>query len=80
MNNFRIFLVCFKNISYLCPRLSQSERAGQVKDIDGILRPTKPFVGLAKGKGVNGRYYSVPSNFANLNLCTEVVQRERLRG
>ena len=37
----------------------------------GILRPTKPFVGLVKGKGVYGRYHSVPSNFANLNLCTE---------
>jgi len=33
-------------------------------NIDGILRPTKPFVGLAKGKGVYGRYHSVLSNFA----------------
>ena len=30
-----------------------------------------PFVGQAKGKGVYGRYHSVPSNFATLNLCTE---------
>ncbi len=29
-------------------------RAGQ--DIDGILRSTKPFVGLTEGKGVYGRY------------------------
>ena len=45
------------------------DRAGQ--DIDGIRRLTKPFVGLAKGKGVYGRYCSVTSNFATLNLHTE---------
>jgi hypothetical protein len=38
------------------------DRAGQ--DIDGIQRPTMPFVGQAKGKGVYGRYHSVISNFA----------------
>ena len=27
--------------------------------------------GFAKGKGVYGRYHSVTSNLASLNLCTE---------
>ena len=36
----------------------------KVKDIDGILRPTMLFVGQVEGKGVNGRYHSVLSNFA----------------
>ena len=37
--------------SYICARLSQPIAAGRVKtNIDGILRPTKPFVGLADGK------------------------------
>ena len=40
------------------------DRAG--RDIDGIQRPTMPFVGQAKGKGVYGRYHSVISNFATL--------------
>ncbi len=40
------------------------------KYIDGILRPTMPFVGQAEGKGVYGRYCSVTSNFATLNLHT----------
>ena len=44
-------------------------------DIDGILRPTMPFVGQTKGKGVYGRYHSVLSNFATLILRTEVMQR-----
>jgi hypothetical protein len=44
-------------------------------DIDGILKPTKLFVGLAEGKGVYERYHSVTSNLASLNLCTEVMQR-----
>jgi hypothetical protein len=38
------------------------DRAG--RDIDGIQRPTMPFVGQAKGKGVYGRYHSVISIFA----------------
>ena len=45
-------------------------------NIDGILRPTMPFVGQAKGKG---RFLNVTclwfSNFANLNLSTAVMQR-----
>jgi hypothetical protein len=43
-------------------------RAGQ--NIDGIHRPTMPFVGQADGKGVYERYHSVSSNFANLNSYT----------
>lgn len=43
-------------------------RAGH--DIDGILRPTKPFVGQAEGKGVYKRYHSVHSNFATLKHFT----------
>ena len=39
-----------------------------------------PFVGQANGKGVYKRYHSVPSNFANLNLCTEDNATGRLRG
>ena len=53
---------------YLC---SVTQRAAasrgllrRVADIDGILRPTKPFVGQAEGKGVYERYHSVLSNFA----------------
>ena len=45
------------------------------QDIDGILRPTMPFVGQAKGKGVYERYHSVHSNFAHLNHFTEVMQQ-----
>ena len=50
--------------------------AGRVKDIDGILMPTKPFVGLAKGEGRFRTLLSVLSNFANLILYTEVMQRD----
>ena len=40
-----------------------------------------PFVGQAEGKGVYERYHSVPSNFANLNLCTGGNRNgKRLRG
>ena len=49
-------------------------------DIDGILRSTKPFVGLAKGKGRFRTLLSVYSNFANLNHRTEVMQLKRPRG
>ena len=49
------------------------DRAGH--NIDGIQRPTLPFVGQAEGKGVYGRYHSVLSNFAPLILRTEIMQR-----
>ena len=45
------------------------------QDIEEILRPTMLFVGQAEGKGVNGRYRSVTSNFATLNPYIEVMQR-----
>ena len=74
------FSCLFQNYFLSLPRLGQSARAGQVKDIDGILRPTKPFVGLVKGKGRFRTLLSVCSNFATLNLCTEVMQLKRPRG
>ena len=45
-----------------------------------LLRPTKPFVGLAEGKGVYGRYHSAFVKLRKLELRTEVMQRKRLRG
>ena len=49
-------------------------------NIDGIQRPTKPFVGLAEGKGRFRTLLLVYSNFATLNPHTEVMQLKRLRG
>ena len=49
-------------------------------DIEKILRPTMPFVGQVKGKGVYGRYHSVHSNFATLKHFTEDNATRRLRG
>ena len=74
-NNMKKVIICLVESSYICNRPSQSikDRAG--RDIDGIQRPTMPFVGQAKGKGVYGRYHSVCSNFATLILCTEIMQR-----
>ena len=46
-----------------------------LKDIDGIWRLTKPFVGLAERKGRFRTLLSVTSNFATLNPFTEVMQR-----
>ena len=71
----RIFFVIFScAIANYCLSLSPTKPAicGEAghKYIDGILRPTMPFVGQAKGKGVYGRYCSVTSNFATLNLHT----------
>ncbi len=60
--------------------MSARKGRGQFKDIDGIQRPTKPFVGLADGKGRFRTLLSVSSNFANLNPYTEVMQLERSRG
>ena len=61
---------------YLCTRPSQLHEDWAGHDIDGILRPTMPFVGQAEGKGVYGRYHSVCSNFAPLKLSIEIMQRD----
>ena len=52
-----------------------AKRGLESHNIDGIQRPTMPFVGQAEGKGVYGRYHSVASNLANLNHSTEIMQR-----
>ena len=78
---FSLFFCCFEINSYICTDQASSFvcRAGQ--DIDGILRPTMPFVGQAKGKGVYERYRSVSSNFATLKHFTEDNRNgKRLRG
>lgn len=64
------FLLVSKFIFIFVPTKPTHVWARAVKDIDGILRPTMPFVGPVKGKGVYERYYSVTSNFATLNLHT----------
>lgn len=65
---YLFFLLIFfgrsKEFVYICSRLSQPSAAGGSKTSVAIQRLTKPFVGLAKGKGVYGRYRSVLSNFA----------------
>jgi len=63
----RIFLSKFFVVSdfilkFAATRSNPKGREGH--NIDGILRPTKPFVGQVVGKGVYGRYCSVLSNFA----------------
>jgi len=53
-----------------------ARQGGSKTNIDGILRLNTPFVRAAKGKRTfSERYLSVNSNFANLNLLTEVMQR-----
>ena len=55
---------CFGNIVYLCTDKPVHTGMGKSENIDGILKPGKPFVRPAEGEGVYGRYHSVLSNFA----------------
>ena len=70
--NFLLFSLFFRKEFVSLPRLSQPcvAKAGQI-NIDGILRPTMPFVGQAKG----GRHLRTLS-FCVLKLCNfESVHR-----
>ena len=63
---FCLFALLFVSLPTIKPVLPWTGRVNN--NIDGILRPTMPFVGQAKGKGIYGRYHSVTSNFATLIL------------
>ena len=67
------FFVVSEKVRIFAPTKPVHVWARAVKDIDGILRPTKPFVGLAKGKGVYGRYISVFFKLRNFESISQEV-------
>ena len=75
MQIFHLFFGFFPFILYLCTDLAGLWGLDGSKTSMELLRPTKPFVGLAEGKGVYGRYHSAFVKLRKLELRTEVMQR-----
>ena len=69
-----------KKIPELMKGLGKGVKSLRVKNLNGILRLSTPFVRTAKGKGRFRTLLSVTSNFAHLKLPTEVMQRSVCEG